>query len=175
MKKFVPASLAATALLIGAATTASPMKSMFNEAFGETASTVSTSDIENDAAALFAKVDIDGSGTLDADEFAGQAVVIAELARFNRTVTVEGETDMQIRLPEATPERVSLTERSSIDAVARRAFHQFAEDGEMDAAAFTAYRLSVMAKADTNRDGELKRHELDLFASAQARPAQARG
>lgn len=175
MKKFVPAGLAATALLIGAATTASPMKGAFNHAFGVAATSVTATDIETDAKALFAKVDIDRSGTLDADEFAGHALVLAELARFNRTVTIEGESEMQIRLPDGTPDQVSHTERGSIDAVARRAFHQFADNGEMSEEGFTAYRLSMMDKADTNRDGTLKSHELERFASAMARPAQPRG
>ena len=175
MKKFAPASLAAFVLLAGAATTASPMKGMFNDAFGVKASVVTVADVEADAASVFAKVDVDNSGTLNIDEFAGQAVVLAELARFNRTVAIDGQTEKQIALPDMISETVSLTERSSMDAVARRAFHQFAEGGEMTVEGFTAYRMGQMDKADTNNDGQLKRHELELYASAVARPAQPRG
>lgn len=175
MKKFIPAATAVTALLIGAATTAGPMNGMFNETFGEPAAKVTEADMTLDATTLFARVDIDGSGTLDVDEFASHRVILAELARFNRTVTVEGETDMQIALPSQVADRLSLTERSAIEAVARHTFHLYTDEDGMTAESFTAYRLDEMAKADRNRDGELTRHELERFAAHVAKPAQPRG
>lgn len=175
MKKIVPAAFVTSALLIGAATTASPMKGVMNDAFGEPADALTASDIVADADASFAKADLNSSGTLDVDEFAARAVVVAELSRFNGTVSIEGDANKQIVLPDGVSESVSLTERSSIDAVARRTFHQFATEGQMSVDQFTEYRLNAMSKVDRNKDEKLTRFELQRFALNVAQPAQPRG
>lgn len=175
MKKIIPAATAATALLVGAVTTAAQTSGDFNAAFGEQATEITKQDMAADANSLFAKVDVDGSGDLDVDEFASHTVILAELARLNRAVTVEGHKDVQIDVPDSVAERMSNTERGSIDAVARRTFHSFSAGDVMTLEGFTNYRMSTMAKADTNRDGTLRNRELQYFASVVAKPVQPRG
>lgn len=175
MKTIIPAVIATFVLLAGAATTAGQMNGTFNEAFGEKATEITKEDMTTDAKALFARVDVDGSGDLDVDEFAGHQVILAQLARLNRTVTVEGGVEKQIPLPDGVAMRLSETERGAIDAVARRTFHDYADKGRMSADAFAAYRLETMARIDRNRDGVLKKGELERFAALVAKAGSPRG
>lgn len=175
MKSFVTASIAATALLAGAAVTAGPMKGPVNSAFGTPATAIAVEDVRKDALSLFDKVDVDRSGDIDVEEFASHVVILAELARFNGTVSVDGTVSQQILLPSGLEPRMAITDRAAIDAVSRRTFFNHAPQGSMGREAYAAYRLSVMADADRNNDGVLNGAELTQFAMSVTKPATSKG
>lgn len=175
MRSLFTASLAATALLAGAAVTAGPVAGSINAAFGAPATAIGVEDVRGDAEALFAKVDVDQSGDLDIEEFASHVVVLAELARFSGLVALDGPVPQQISLPTGMAPRMAPTERAAIDAVARRTFFDHAAGGTMAADSYVSYRLSVMAKADGNGDGVLEGPELTRFAVHVTKPALPKG
>ncbi|MEL7015017.1 MAG: hypothetical protein AAFY32_01205 [Pseudomonadota bacterium] len=108
---------------------------------------------------IFERSDLDGSGYLDVDEFAGLQVVKRELAHLNGfiRVTIAGEqkilllkdkrntTTIQIQSPE---------DRVRIDAVARQVFYgQAGDDQRMVADEYLALSRDIFDSADRNGDG----------------------
>jgi hypothetical protein len=136
---------------------------------GESAS-LAASDLEIHASLLFARADLDRSHTLDADEYAALSLVTAELARLNGRVPLLRMNDTRnIPVPSHTPASFKWSERTSIEAMARREFYAAAgDDAAMSASEFVADENARFAEADRNGDGRLARNELLAFGAALA-------
>lgn len=73
--------------------------------------------------AIFARADIDGSGKLDANEYAALAIVTAELSRLNGFYALDiGDGREFVPLPVSAPGALSQAEHARVDAVARAEF-----------------------------------------------------
>jgi hypothetical protein len=167
MKRRTIAAFATTAALAAVAI-AAPAASAFNDAFGARSDRVTLDAVAEDARRAFARVDIDRSGAVDIEEFAAQAVIYAELARLNRLVAFDGDTTQHIPLGRDVPHTLNYGERIAIDAVARRQFHQQAENGALDETRFVTARLAMFERADRNRDDALSGRELGHYAELVA-------
>lgn len=122
-----------------------------------------------DAARSFRRVDINRDGIVDADEYASQRVVTAQLARFSRSVSIEGQHVMTMALPEDVPGRLGDSEKAALDTVARRDFkvRAFGSKG-LDAAGWQDARLELFSNADANGDDVLEGAELENYLRALA-------
>lgn len=122
-----------------------------------------------DAARSFARVDANRDGLIDADEYASQKVVAAQLARFRRAVEIDGQTLLSLPLPDDVADRLGDSEKTAISAVARRDFHvrAFGKDG-LDPALWQETRLESFYDADLDGDGVLREAELARYLRAAA-------
>ena len=167
MTPIVIKSFAAVAAVAGLAFAAVESPDAYD---GEALKTLSEADIAGHAERVFARADMDASGTLDADEYTALSVVTAELARLNGFVVIERE-DEPARIEIATGEPASLPEAEHIRiaAVAQTRFYGFAgDDGVMTADEFAAAQAWLFASADFNNNGQLAKRELAVFAKQQA-------
>ncbi|WOI52907.1 hypothetical protein [Parvularcula sp. LCG005] len=137
----------------------------FGSAFGSTSQFVSKEDATLHAHRAFDKIDVDRSGSIDIDEFAAQAIVYAEMARNQRTVTIDGNMVHRIDLPDGISDRLSPQERTSIDAQARRTFYEISHQGQpLSKAAWQMSQQRQFEQADRNANGRLEGRELNAFA-----------
>jgi hypothetical protein len=122
------------------------------------------------AANVFQRSDRNQDGALNTDEYAALAIVSAELARLNGFIVIEGATGpARVTLAGYAPASLSAAEHARIDAVARSAFYLHAgDDGSMSEEEFTNAQQGVFDAADFNRNGVLRRGELEVFAQRQA-------
>ncbi|MEM9838028.1 MAG: hypothetical protein AAF830_02630 [Pseudomonadota bacterium] len=122
-----------------------------------------------DAARSFARVDSNRDGVIDADEYASQRVVSAQLARFRRAVEIDGQTLISLPLPEDVANRMGDSEKTALGAVARRDFHvrAFGKEG-LDAALWQETQLETFYTADLDGDGVLREAELVRYLRAAA-------
>ena len=159
MHPLISAGLAGVCLLIGAATTAAPLRSgSFDDQAREVP--ISLPAIAEEAQGLFQRIDQDGSGILDRDEFASHYLVMSELIRLRGEVDLPLVVPMSVALPQGPLPPLSIAERGAIDLSAREVFSIFAEDDAMRPQEFAAYRISVYRSADSNLDGTLSEGEL---------------
>lgn len=112
--------------------------------------------------------DRDGDGALSVDEFAALSIVTAELAGLNGFVSVATGAGART-IPVAAPRgSLSPAEHARIDSVARHTFYAFAEDSRLDKSEFMRMQAMLFAAADRNRDGSLRKTELNAFADQMA-------
>lgn len=176
MTKNTTAFAAIALAMTGAAAVASPLVSTLNDAFGSHAASVSTDDILVNADRAFVRADMDENGTLNIDEFAAQAVIDAQLARFNGLVAIDTAETVHINLPMNSPQPLTSGERARIDTVARSQFHVFTTEGEeMNADEYARFQMARFAVADGNQDQKLSGDELVMFAMDMAQMRRAEG
>ena len=122
------------------------------------------------ANAIFARADIDGSGKLDANEYAALAIVTAELSRLNGFYALDiGDGREFVPLPVSAPGALSQAEHARVDAVARAEFYAAAgEDGLMDRQEYVGEQAARFLDADRNGNGMLAKAELTSFAARAA-------
>ena len=139
-------------------------------AYGDSVRTLSADAVATHAALVFQRADRDQDGALDADEYASLSVVSAELARLNGFVVIEGEEGpATVAIASGAPSALSHAEYIRIDAVARSAFYLHAgDDGRLSEEEFANGQRAVFDAADFNRNGVLRRGELEAFAQRQA-------
>lgn len=142
----------------------------FAPAYGGATTLIGAGAAQINAANAFAAADIDGSGALDADEFASMRLVTAELVQLNGFLTVDaGDVAERIVLPVAEPTSISSGERARILALAYRAFYAAAgPDAKLSRPEFLAAEAVMFARFDGDRDGVLRRQELTRFAARAA-------
>lgn len=161
------ALLIATAVI--AATTTAALSGQNTDLLRQDRSSVAIEDIAVDAFRSFHEIDINDDGMIDVDEYAAQAIVYAELARFNRYVTIETEETTIIPLPRNTPDSVTLAERTRIETISRREYYVYAgDDGEMSPRDWIASRQAEADHYDTNEDGIVEAGELQRLAMSVA-------
>ena len=122
------------------------------------------------ANAIFARADIDGSGKLDANEYAALAIVTAELSRLNGFYALDiGDGREFVPLPVSAPGALSQAEHARVDAVARAEFYAAAgEDSLMDRQEYVGEQAARFLDADRNGNGMLAKAELTSFAARAA-------
>jgi len=122
-----------------------------------------------DAARSFTKVDMNKDGKIDADEYTSRRVVVAQLARFSRSVAIDGQEDLTLVLPEDVPVKLGQSERAALEAISRRDFkvRAFGAEG-LDAAQWQESRLELFFEADRDGDGVLRDDELATYLKAMA-------
>ncbi len=167
MKSRINAALAASAAALVAVGVA--LAAADRPAYGEPVARLSAADAREHADAIFACADQNRSETLDADEYAALAVVLAELSRLNGFVVLRSEIeDRIVPLPFQTPE-LTRSERTRIEAVARRDFYAAAGgDSQLSQAEYAEEQADRFADADRNRNGVLAAGELVAFAAHTA-------
>lgn len=142
--------------------------------YGETLGMLSADGARIHAETVFNRADLDGSGALDADEYASLAIVTAELSRLNGFIAIErgGDKANIVSLPIAAPSALSSGERARVEAVARAEFYALAgEDGSLTAEEYVGEKSARFAAADRNRNGALAKAELAAFAAREAQLA----
>lgn len=124
--------------------------------------------------ALFARADLDGSGALDANEYAALAIVTAELSHLNGFYALDiGDGREFVPLPVKTG-ALSQAEHARVDAVARAEFYAAAgADGVMDRAEYVGEQAARFLDADRNGNGMLAKAELTTFAARAAMIARS--
>ncbi len=127
--------------------------------------TLRYSDARLHAAVLFERADVDKDGALSSDEYAALNIVTAELTALNGyTVFVTADGDRVVSLPEMKS-RIEPQDRTFIEAKARGVFYAFAnEDSKLSEAEFIDLETARFEAADRNRDGALRKGELEKFA-----------
>ncbi|NNU16876.1 hypothetical protein HK107_11160 [Parvularcula sp. ZS-1/3] len=140
-----------------------------NNPFGVATEELPMTHVLVDAARAFEKVDVDKDGLITEDEYAGQRVVYAQLARFNGVIPVDGQTTVRIPVPESLKMPLTVSERAAIDAVARRDYHLHAAGKPgLDQSAWQNARLELFMLADANADDALSGDELGTYARYMA-------
>ena len=145
-------------------------------AYGDALARIDAETAGANAAYVFERADLDGSGDLDAREYAALSIVTAELARLNGFISVvEGDgAPRTAALPEGAARAMSPAERARVEAVAAREYHEVAgADGAVSKAAFVEAEMERFAAADRNRNGALRGAELDRFVQLTARLPQS--
>ena len=164
-----------TAVLLGIAVTGFGAASFAStyvvpSQFGPQGESIMLEDARLNADRMFDKIDVDGDGQLSIDEYASQAVVNASLSRFNGIIAVDGRETYHIALPAEATGRLSSHEQTTIDAVARNEFYQFAgTDSAMDRREWITAQLTDFAEVDFNEDGVLRGPELEVYSMNIAR------
>lgn len=129
------------------------------------------SDARLHAAVLFERADIDQDGAVSADEFAALNIVTAELAALNGYAvfnTADGER--MVALANAQ-KAIAPHDRAFIEAKARGVFYAFAnEDAQLNESEFVSLETARFEAADRNRDGALRKSELQNFAGNGRQP-----
>lgn len=122
-----------------------------------------------DAARSFEKVDMNRDGKVDADEFTSRRVVIAQLARFSRSVAIDGQESVTLVVPDDVPVKLGASERAALEAIARRDFQvrAFGADG-LNPSQWQESRLEAFFDADKDGDGVLRDDELAGYLKAVA-------
>jgi len=135
-----------------------------------TVSKLTRSDVEDHAARVFVRADLDSDRRLNADEYTALTIVTAELAHLNGFIVIE--TGGQLSTASASgvsSAALSPGEQARIEAVARGRFYTFAgDDGVMDIGDFTRAQSMIFDAADFNQNGVLARRELNAFAQQHA-------
>ena len=122
-----------------------------------------------DAARSFEKVDRNADGLIDVEEFTSQRVVRAQLARFTRSIPVEGVTTVRVALPTSISNRLTESERAALETVTRNDFALRTSGGEgLTQAQWQDARLETFALADMDGSGTLEGEELVSFVQALA-------
>lgn len=141
-----------------------------DRAYGARVAQLTETEAAADAGAKFARADLDGSGSLDADEYVSLVLVTAELSRLNGFVALgaDGRNEV-VALPLDMPGAIGVGERSRVEAVARGEFYAAAgSDGLMSAYEHAAESARRFAAADRDRSGALSKRELEAFATREA-------
>ena len=122
-----------------------------------------------DAARSFAKVDMNRDGKIAAEEYTSRRVVVAHLARFSRSVAIDGQELVTLVLPDDVPVKLGQSERAALEAIARRDFQvrAFGADG-LNASQWQESRLEAFFNADRDGDGVLRDGELASYLKAVA-------
>ncbi|MEL6380124.1 MAG: EF-hand domain-containing protein [Pseudomonadota bacterium] len=123
---------------------------------------------------VFERADLNGSGSLDADEFAALQVVKSELAHLNGFVrlTIAGEEKILplsgSRINKALDIRTR-EDRIRIDAVARRVFYgQAGDDQHLTRDEYVSLSRDIFDSTDRNGDGEVVGAELRALGVREA-------
>lgn len=169
-KRTMIAAFAAPVVALAAAGIGVAFASGEGAAYGAATEKLEASRALANAEATFARADRDGSGALDAHEYASLAIVTAELARLNGFVAVDSSESPQIvLLPIAAPQALAGGERARVDAVSRRNFYAIAgNDSRMTLNEYISHQQARFAEADLNRNGSLAKHELVAYAAREA-------
>jgi hypothetical protein len=134
--------------------------------FGLSGDAVPLTEAMVDAARGFDKIDVNNDGLIDEDEFAGQKLVYAQLARFSRSLTIDGQTPIRVDVPATVPDSIGVSERAALDAVARRDFRVRNLTGPgLTEADWQQARLEPFRRADKDGDGILRGRELAGYAA----------
>ncbi len=168
MMTFVIKSAAAVLAAAGLAyTSASDLPEAYS---GDALKALTEEALADHAATVFHRADRNQDGALDADEYAALAIVSAELARLNGFIVIESEAGpARVTLAGFAPASLSAAEHARVDAVARNVFYLHAgDDGRLNEDEFTNAQQGVFDAADFNRNGVLRRGELEVFAQRQA-------
>ncbi len=161
----------AAAMLAAAGLAYTSADDKLSAAYGDDhVASLSEDQLADHAAAVFNRADRDQNGALDSDEYASLSIVSAELARLNGFVVIEtANGPATVALAGMTPAALSPAEHVRVDAVARSTFYLHAgDDGLMSEDEYTSAQRSIFEVADFNRNGVLKRGELQAFANRQA-------
>ncbi|MEM6649322.1 MAG: hypothetical protein AAF603_03635 [Pseudomonadota bacterium] len=165
MRKTSFSMVAAIAAFAGTVSIAKPLSLILSDAFGGPATQMTLQDLHLDATARFKAMDIDRNDLLDAEEYASQALVYAELARFTRVVTIEGADLVHISLPQEVAPRLTSKDRLAIETAARRDYAYYAEKGApLSHEDWIVAQTNKFRNADANQDGKLSGHELQGYA-----------
>ncbi|MEZ5922465.1 MAG: hypothetical protein R3C60_14100 [Parvularculaceae bacterium] len=164
----IPAIAAAIAAGAGLWKEATPES---GSAYGATITQLDASMVAEDAALRFERADFDNSGALDADEYATQALVTAELARVNHFAPMRiGMSVGKVALPASVPANVDAKEREAILRSASIVFQTIAsDDRKISRQEFVGAALEQMLASDMDRNGALTGSELSTFAMRQAK------
>ncbi|NWG71665.1 MAG: hypothetical protein HXY23_08685 [Parvularculaceae bacterium] len=141
-----------------------------DRAYGARIAQLTETEAAAHGAARFVRADLDGSGSLDADEYVSLVLVTAELSRLNGFVALAaGGRDEVVALPLDAPGALGVGERSRVEAVARGEFYAIAgSDGLMSASEHAEEAARRFAAADRDRSGVLSKRELEAFAGREA-------
>ena len=144
-------------------------------AYGEPVTAISAADVRLDAARRFILADADGSGDLDAREFASFSLVTVELSRLNGFVAlVEDAPARRIETERAVPASLSEAERTRILALGYRRFYAEAGvDAHLSRAEFVRAAARAFARHDLDGDMVLAGRELRRFVAEAASPRDA--
>ena len=136
-------------------------------AYEQSRSSLDAADAAIWAGKEFERADVNADGMVDAAEFGALAIVTAELAHLNGFVNVDEQT---VDLPIEAPAAIASSQRARVSAIASRDFYMAAgNDNMVSRTEFINQRLERFLAADINRNGELSKRELTIFAVAQAR------
>ena len=125
---------------------------------------VSLDEAKKRAMLQFQRADLDGSGALDADEFATLTIVTGELARLNGVLVLDAAGKVEAPLTDAVLVPLSREERFQLDALARQEFRRFAGgDDVLCDDEFTAIRTRQFKQSDLNNDDVLSGVEIASF------------
>lgn len=163
--KSTAAILAAAGLAVSAGEDA-----LSGPAYSDSLAELTEESFASHAAVVFQRTDRNQDGYLQVDEFAAFSIVSAELARLNGFVVIEDENGpATLEIAGYSPSALSRSEHIRIDAVARNTFFLHAgDDGVMSEDEFTDAQRASFDAADFNRNGVLRRGELEAFAYRQA-------
>jgi hypothetical protein len=169
-KRIATRVFAASAFALAAAGIGVALASGDDSAYGAPTEKLEAARAYTTAKATFVRADRDGSGALDAHEYATLAVVSSELARLNGFVAVGEEPSPQIvLLPINAPQALSGGERARVDAVSRSRFYAIAgDDARITMDEYLSDQRSRFADADRNGDGALAKKELVAYVMREA-------
>ena len=98
-------------------------------------------------------------------EYSSQRVVRAQLARFSRSIRVDGQTVLNVAVPEGVSKRLTQSERAALDTVSRNEFHLRSAGSEgLTPAQWQDSRLEAFTLADMDASGALEGAELEGYA-----------
>jgi len=166
----IPVIAAAIAASAGLWKEAAP-ESAAGPAYGAMITQLDASVVAEDAARRFERADLDNSGALDADEYATQALVTAELARVNHFAPMRiGMSVGKVALPASVPASVNAGEREAILRSSSIVFQTIAgDDRKISRQEFVGAALEQMLASDMDRNGALTGSELSTFSMRQAK------
>lgn len=140
-----------------------------DDPFGAEATSLTEEQLIAHATVVFARVDRDQDGWLDADEFAAERIVSAQLARLNRRIPIDADATVHLIVPSEVPSSMELGERHTLTNIAlnEHAARTAGAPG-LDVAMFAEILLEEFLNADRDFDGVLEADELHIFARLMA-------
>ncbi|MEM0929805.1 MAG: hypothetical protein AAGI89_11000 [Pseudomonadota bacterium] len=140
-----------------------------DDPFGKEATQLTEAQLVAHASTVFARVDQDRDGWLDAEEFAAERMISAQLARLSRRVPIDGDETVHLIVPKEVPSSMERGERLTLTNIARNE-HAARSAGApgLDEAAFASILIEEFLNADRDFDGILQAEELMVFARLMA-------